>query len=71
MINRDDLSGRSSTRARHFVERIDEKRRLLRFVCETQPLITLTSYDPPKLCPLCAQRYPIRIFSTRGEQDAH
>lgn len=63
-------SGRNSLRA-HFAERVDEKRRLLRFVCEAQPLITLTSYDLPKRCPLCAQNYPIKIVGRRGEQDAH
>lgn len=65
-----DSTGRSSFRARHFAERIDEKRRLLRLVCEAQPLITLTSYDLPKRCPLCAQNYPIKIVGTRGELNA-
>ncbi len=53
----------------HFVERINEKRRLLRFVCEAQPLITLTSYDLPKRCPLCAQPNPIKIVGAEGGQD--
>jgi hypothetical protein len=66
-----DSNGRSPFRARHFAERIDENRRLLRLVCEAQPLITLTSYDLPKRCPLCGQNYPIKIVGTRGEQDAH
>ena len=69
-----DSNGKKSERNRpraHFAERIDEKRRLLRFVCEAQPLITLTSYDLPKRCPLCAQPYPIKIVGTKGEQDAH
>ena len=66
-----DSSGKSSFRARHFAERIDGKRRLLRLVCEAQPLITLTSYDLPKRCPLCSQNYPIKIVGASGEQDAH
>ena len=66
-----DSSKKGSFRVRHFAERIDEKRRLLRLVCEAQPLITLTSYDLPKRWPLCAQNYPIKTVGTRGEQDAH
>jgi len=64
-------SGKSSFRVRHFAERIDGKRRLLRLVCEAQPLITLTSYDLPKRCPLCSQNYPIKIVRMTGEQDSH
>lgn len=57
-----DSSKKGSFRVRHFAERIDEKRRLLRLVCEAQPLITLTSYDLPKRCP------PVR--AERPNQDS-
>jgi hypothetical protein len=56
-------------RLKHFAERVDEKRRLLRFVCEGQPLITLTCYDLPKRCPLCSQSHPIPIVKTKGERE--
>lgn len=68
---RNDSRGKSSVRVRHFAERIDGKRRLLRFVCEAQPLITLTSYDLPKRCPLCSQNHPIPIVDPKGESNAH
>ena len=53
-------AGRGSARTRHFTARLDEKRELYRFVCESQPLMTLTSHRLPKRCPLCGQNYPIK-----------
>lgn len=50
--------GRST--ALHFTARIDERRGLYRFVCDSQPLLTLTSHGIPKRCPLCGQNYPIK-----------
>lgn len=62
----------SCSRALHFTAFLDEKRGLCRFVCDSQPLMTLTSHGNPKRCPLCGQNYPIRneTRSMRGEQDA-
>lgn len=59
-------------RALHFTARLDEKRGLYRFVCDSQPLMTLTSHGIPKRCPLCGQHYPIKDErpKMRGEQDA-
>jgi hypothetical protein len=67
---RNDSRGKSSVRTRHFAERIGGKRRLLRFVCEAQPLITLTIYDLPKRCPLCSQNHPIPRLDTKEEPNA-
>jgi hypothetical protein len=60
-------------RTLHFVGSLDQKRELYRFVCESQPLMTLTSHGLPKRCPLCGQNYPIRSGrrDTRGETNAH
>ncbi len=62
----------SSLRILHFTAHLDEKRGLYRFVCDSQPLMTLTSHGLPKRCPLCGQHYPIKSegLSMRGEQDA-
>ncbi len=58
--------------ALHFTARLDEKRGLYRFVCESQPLMTVTSHGIPKRCPLCGQNYPIKgeRQNMRGELDA-
>jgi hypothetical protein len=68
--HRSDSRGRGPARIRHFAERIDGKPRLLRFVCETRPLITLRSYDLPKRCPLCSQNHPIPKLDTKEEPNA-
>lgn len=62
--------GRST--ALHFTARLDVKRGLYRFVCDSQPLLTLTSHGIPRRCPLCGQNYPVKseMPSMRGEQDA-
>jgi hypothetical protein len=64
---------RDSSQRLHFTARVDENRGLYRFVCESQPLMTLTSHGIPKRCPLCGQNYPIRSGrrDTRGETNAH
>jgi hypothetical protein len=62
------VAGTKSVRVRHFAERMDPKRGLLRFSCEAQPLVILTIYDLPKRCPLCSQNHPIPIV--KGEPNA-
>jgi hypothetical protein len=59
-------------RTLHFVGSFDQKRNLYRFVCEFQPLMTLTSHGIPKRCPLCGRNYPIKAQkpNVRGELDA-
>jgi hypothetical protein len=52
-------AARDSSRGLHFTARVDEKRGLYRFVCESQPLMTLTSHGLPKRCPFCRQDDPI------------
>ena len=64
---RKTLAGTKSVRMRHFTERINDKRRLLRFVCEARPLIVLTIHDVPKRCPVCAQNHPISTGQAKGE----
>ena len=43
----------------HFLARVRENRNQYAFVCESQPLLTLTSHGIPKRCPLCRQENPI------------
>jgi len=42
----------------HFVTAVDEKREMLSFCCETQPLMTVRSLRHPKRCPFCQQENP-------------
>lgn len=44
----------------HFVAAYNAKRGLYRFVCECQPLATVTSHAP-KRCPFCGQQDPVRV----------
>jgi len=46
---------------RHTHSLIDVRtdRNLYFFACESQPLLTITSYGAPKRCPVCRQNYPI------------
>ncbi len=48
-----------STQYIHFVASIRQDRNKYAFVCESQPLLTLTNYGLPKRCPLCRQENPI------------
>jgi hypothetical protein len=48
-----------STQYLHFVASIRQDRNQYAFVCEAQPLPTLTSYGLPKRCPFCKQDNPI------------
>jgi len=48
-----------STLHLHFVASIREDRNRYAFVCESQPLLTLTSHGLPKRCPFCKQDDPI------------
>jgi hypothetical protein len=48
-----------STLHLHFVASIREDRNQYAFVCESQPLLTLTNFGRPKRCPLCRQENPI------------
>jgi hypothetical protein len=43
----------------HFLASVRQSRNRYAFVCESQPLLTLTSYGRPKRCPLCTQENPI------------
>jgi hypothetical protein len=48
-----------STQYIHFLARVKENRNQYVFVCESQPLLTLTSHGLPKRCPFCRQDNPI------------
>jgi hypothetical protein len=50
----------------HFLAAFDAKRGLYRFVCESQPLATVTSVAPQR-CPACGQENPIRVEGTAGQ----
>ncbi len=43
----------------HFVASVQQDRNQCAFVCEAQPLLTLTSHGLPKRCPFCRQDDPI------------
>lgn len=47
-----------SNRYLHFLEK-QNVRNLYVFLCESQPLISVTTFGPPKRCPLCSQNYPL------------
>jgi hypothetical protein len=49
---------RSRSRYLHILEK-QNARNLYVFLCESQPLITVTSYGLPKRCPICGQNCPI------------
>lgn len=64
---------RESRQYLHSLEDVRQGRNLYDFVCESQPLLTLTNYGMPKRCPLCRQNYPIGVENpiTRGETNAN
>ena len=49
----------ASTQYLHFVASVRKDRNQFAFACESQPLLTVTSYGLPKRCPLCRQQNPI------------
>jgi hypothetical protein len=49
----------TSTQYLHFVANFWQDRKQYAFVCESQPLLTITNYGLPKRCPLCRQNDPI------------
>jgi hypothetical protein len=49
----------ASTQYLHFVAGVQLGRTRYAFVCESQPLLTVTNYGLPKRCPLCTQHNPI------------
>jgi hypothetical protein len=48
-----------STQYLHFIAGVQQSRNRYAFVCESQPLLTLSSHGLPKRCPLCRQDDPI------------
>ena len=52
-----------STQYLHFVASVRQDRNQYAFVCEAQPLLTVTSNGLPKRCPLCRQENPIGSVS--------
>ncbi len=48
-----------STHHLHFVASVRQDRNQYAFVCEAQPLLTVTSHGRPKPCPFCRQDDPI------------
>ena len=49
----------TSTQYLHLAAIIQRSRNQYAFVCEAQPLMTITNYGLPKRCPLCRQDNPI------------
>jgi hypothetical protein len=56
-----------SAEALHFVAAFDAKRGLYRFVCECQPMATVTS-QAPKRCPFCGQQDPVRVEGSKFKE---
>ena len=52
-----------STQYLHFIADVRKDRNQYAFVCEAQPLLTVTSSGLPKRCPLCRQGNPIGSVS--------
>jgi len=48
-----------STQYLHFIAGVQQTRNLYAFVCESQPVLTITNFGPPKRCPFCGQDDPI------------
>jgi hypothetical protein len=48
-----------STQYLHFIASVRQDRNQCTFVCESQPLLSLTNYGIPKRCPFCRQDDPI------------
>ena len=48
-----------TTQYLHFVASVQQDRNQYVFVCEAQPLLTVTSHGLPKRCPLCSQDDPL------------
>ncbi len=61
IVEGDEMTDVNKTSAQllHFVAVIDERRGMLGFYCEGQPLATVRSYGPPKRCPFCQQENPV------------
>jgi hypothetical protein len=49
----------TSTQYFHFLASVRQDRNRYAFVCESQPLLTITNYGLPKMCPFCRQDDPI------------
>jgi len=49
--------------AKHMMVGIDEKRQLISYVCELQPMATIRSHGHPARCPFCRCVNPV----TTGE----
>jgi len=45
--------------ANHMLVAIDEKRQLVSYVCELQPMATIRSYGHPSRCPFCRSMNPV------------
>jgi len=43
----------------HFVTSVDERRGMVSFCCESQPLTTVRSHGLPVRCPFCQQGSPV------------
>ena len=60
---------KTSAQLLHFVEAVDERRGLLCFACESQPLATIRSYGPPKRCPFCKQENPVSMIEVWNQKE--
>ena len=45
--------------AKHLMLAFDEKRQLISYVCEFQPMTTIRSYGHPARCPFCRCMNPV------------
>lgn len=45
--------------AKHAMVGIDEKRQLVSYVCELQPMATIRGYGHPARCPFCRCMNPV------------
>ncbi|MGA2607312.1 MAG: hypothetical protein ABSH01_07635 [Terriglobia bacterium] len=62
---------KSSAQLLHFVEAVDERRGLLSFACESQPLATVRSYGLPSRCPFCQLENPVSTVLSMKKVGSH
>jgi hypothetical protein len=51
--------GNGAARLLHVATTYDKRRKILAFVCETNPLATLRTFGLPVKCPFCQRRRPL------------
>jgi hypothetical protein len=59
-----------ASNAKHLMVAIDEKRQLVSYVCEFQPMATIRSYGHPSRCPFCRRMNPVTPTESATERQS-